>query len=75
VRHYANITANLSKTLDVTGATHDLTCSFAGGCNLEVNAEGLSTMLKNNSVDNFISVCDEPCHFIELLSDSSKAVC
>jgi len=75
VRHYANISTTLSKTLTVTGADSALTCSFAGGCNLTVNAEGLSTILKNDSINNFISVCDERCEFIQNLSDSSKAVC
>lgn len=32
-------------------------------------------MLKTDSVNNFISVCDEPCEFVDNLSDSSKAVC
>lgn len=31
--------------------------------------------MKNDTVNNFISVCDEPCEFIESKSDSSKAVC
>lgn len=52
-----------------------MSCSFAGGCNIEVVADGLSTILKNDSVNNFISICDEPCEFMESLSDSSKAVC
>lgn len=64
VRHYANISSTLSKTLTVTGADSTLTCSFAGGCNFTVNAEGLSTILKNDSINNFISVCDERCEFI-----------
>jgi hypothetical protein len=66
--HYASIanTTSLNKTLDVTGATTGLSCSFAGGCNLEVNAQGLSTILKSDPVNNFISVCDERCVFLDL---------
>lgn len=75
VRHYANITSSLTKTLTVTSATNGLSCSFAGGCNLEVQADGLSTILKNDSTNNFISVCDEKCEFLPSASDSSKAVC
>jgi hypothetical protein len=75
VRHYAHITSTLNKELTVTSASTDLSCSFAGGCNLEVHAEGLSTILKNDSVNNFIAVCDEKCDFVKNLSDSSKAVC
>ena len=71
VKHSANISASLNKALSVTSSTSGLTCSFAGGCNLTINAEGLSTMLKNDTVNNFISVCDEKCEFITNLSDSS----
>jgi hypothetical protein len=52
-----------------------LTCSFAGGCDIQINSEGLSTILKNDSTNNFISVCDEKCEFLPELSDSSKAFC
>lgn len=75
VRHYAKQSGTLKRTLSVTSATSGLSCSFAGGCNLEVNAEGLSTILKNDSINNFIAVCDEKCEFIESLSDGSKATC
>jgi len=50
-------------------------CSFAGGCLLEIQADSLASILKNDSVNNFISVCDEPCEFIEASSDPSKSVC
>lgn len=75
MRHYAKISVGLTKTLTVSSAYTGLECSFAGGCNLEVTAEGLSTILKNDSVNNFISVCEEKCEFVRNLSDSSKAVC
>lgn len=32
-------------------------------------------MLKSDPENNYISVCDDTCEFIEDLSDSSKAVC
>jgi hypothetical protein len=75
VRHYANISSSLLKRLTVSSATSGLSCSFAGGCNIEVQAEGLSTILKNDSTNNFITVCEEKCEFLESLSDSTKAVC
>jgi len=75
VRHYAKISTTLKKTLTVTSATSGLTCSFAGGCKLEVTADGLSTILRNDSVNNFISVCDETCTFIESESTATKSVC
>jgi len=75
VKHFANISVSLNKVLSVTGSSSGLTCSFAGGCNLEVQAEGLSTLLKNDTVNNFITVCEEKCEFVKNLSDSSKSVC
>jgi hypothetical protein len=75
VRHYANISQSLNLTLTVTSATQGLSCSFAGGCEIEVNAEGLSTILKNDSVNNFVSVCDEKCTFLPDKSNNQKATC
>lgn len=59
----------------LTSGYTGLTCSFAGGCNLQINSEGLSTILKNDTTNNFISVCDEKCEFSAELSDSSKTTC
>lgn len=75
VRHYAKTSATLKKSLTVTSATSGLQCSFAGGCKLTVNADGLSTLLKNDSVNNFISVCDEQCTFVPEDSTAQAAVC
>jgi hypothetical protein len=65
----------VTKSLGAATGPTGLECSFAGGCQLEVTAEGLSSILKNDTVHNFISVCDEKCEFNETLSDSSKSVC
>lgn len=75
VRHYANISSSVSKPLTLASGYTGLSCSFAGGCNLQINSEGLSTILKNDSANSFISVCDEKCEFLADLSDSSKAIC
>lgn len=75
VRHYANISSTVSKALTLASGYTRLTCSFAGGCNIQINSEGLSTILKNDTTKNFISVCDEKCEFLPELSDSSKALC
>jgi len=65
------ITKNLGAATGPTG----LECSFAGGCMLEVAAEGLSSILNSDSKNNYITVCDEKCEFNETLSDGSKSVC
>lgn len=75
VLHYASQSGTLAKTLSITSSTSGLQCSFAGGCLLEVFAEGLSTLLKNDTSNNFITVCDEQCEFDPSLSDATKAVC
>ena len=65
----------MTKTLGAATGPTGLECSFAGGCLLEITADGLSSVLKNDSVNNFISVCDEKCEFVESSSDGTKSVC
>lgn len=57
----------------ITASTSGLECSFAGGCTYEVTSDGLSSLLSND--DNYISVCDERCEFIDSESTSSVAKC
>jgi hypothetical protein len=47
-------TAILKNALSLTGSSTGLTCSFAGGCLYELQAAGLSSLLKNNKNENFI---------------------
>jgi hypothetical protein len=77
--HYAyhdtsDSTLQLTKSLGTAAGPTGFECSFAGGCQLEITAEGLSSILKNDTVNNYISVCDEKCEFIESASDSTKSV-
>jgi hypothetical protein len=74
LQHYATNTVKLGNVLSVTGSTSGLECSFAGGCNYEVNAKGLSTLLKD-AKNNYVSVCDQPCVYNDAASTSDKAVC
>jgi len=62
LEHYAPNTLTLENELKITGSTSGLTCSFAGGCNYEVNAKGLSTLLKDRA-NNQIQVCGRTCEF------------
>jgi hypothetical protein len=68
-------TLNITKTLGSATGPTGLQCSFAGGCLLEVTAEGLSSILKSDSTNNYITVCDEKCEFNDTLSNSAKSVC
>jgi hypothetical protein len=61
--HYAHMDFVVGLDLNVTGMFQNMTCSFAGGCMLEVMSNGLSSVLNNDTENNFISVCDELCEF------------
>ena len=54
--HYATIGSSdslkLTNALDITGSSTDLECSFNGGCTLEINAKGLSTLLDGDATNN-----------------------
>jgi hypothetical protein len=65
----------VTKSLGAANGPTGLECSFAGGCMLEVTAASLSSMLKNDTKNNYITVCDEKCEFNETLSDATKSVC
>jgi hypothetical protein len=65
----------LTNEISITDSTSGLTCSFAGGCQYEVTANGLATMFKNDSSSNYISICDEICEFNEEDSTSSVTKC
>jgi len=76
VIHYANSTNNkLNKALTATASSSGLSCSFAGGCTLEVTSAGLASLLRADSTNNFITVCDEKCSFNETLSSDTVAAC
>lgn len=76
--HYAYTTdtrLTINKQLGTATGPTGLECSFAGGCHLEIQADALSSILKNDTVNNYVSVCDEKCEFIEESSDATKSVC
>jgi hypothetical protein len=62
LEHHATNTLTLENPLKITASTSGLSCSFAGGCNYEVSAKGLSTLLKNRA-NNQIQVCGKTCDF------------
>ena len=66
---------SLTNALSVSSSTTGLTCSFAGGCEYEITAPGLSNVLKNSPKTNYISVCDEICEFNETASTAASAKC
>jgi hypothetical protein len=56
----------ITKTLGTATGPTGFECSFAGGCTLEVTAEGLSSILKNDTVNNFISVLTKSASLLKL---------
>jgi len=74
IEYYAQNVVTLSNPLAITDNTAALKCSFAGGCQMDVMAEGLTTMLKA-SKNNYISVCGQKCDLMDNQSDLSKSSC
>ena len=60
-------------TLTINDQTAGLECSFAGGCQITLTAEGLTSALTNP--DNKIEVCGEICELDTDDSDSGMAIC
>jgi len=58
----------------VTASSSGLECSFAGGCDYEITAKGLSTLLKDKK-NHFVTVCDQVCEYDEVSSTSDKSIC
>jgi hypothetical protein len=76
--HYASLASadlTLTNALDITGSSTDLTCSFNGGCTLDINAKGLSTLLDGDAKNNYVTVCDRKCVFDNVLSTDSVSKC
>ena len=75
VVHYASGQINISNALEITAASKDLTCSFNGGCPFDVTAKGLSTLLRGDPENNFVTICDRKCIFQDADSTDEKAQC
>jgi hypothetical protein len=68
------MTPELLNAVSVSSNSAGLECSFAGGCEFEIAAEGLSTMLKSSN-DVKVTVCERKCEFNEAASTDSTAKC
>lgn len=71
--HFASVTATLSN-LPPTLTTAATTCSFAGGCQLTLNTQGLSSTL-SNSTRARINVCGATCAYSAAVSTISATKC
>jgi hypothetical protein len=68
-----NVTIN--NAILVTGASANLQCSFAGGCEYEVHSAGLSSLMRTNNNEHYVKVCDEKCVYNDSSSDATIAKC
>lgn len=64
-------TQTLSQTKIVNGGP-GIECSFAGGCLLDIQTNGVSSKLAAKPKDNYITVCGERCEFSETSTSSSS---
>ena len=58
----------------VIPTTSAQTCSFAGGCLLDISSPGLTQMLKSDPENNYVTVCDNRCPLSQS-STSSSTTC
>jgi hypothetical protein len=75
ISHFAVSATTLANELSVSASSSGLECSFAGGCLFEVTSTGLASLIKNNSTENYVSVCEQPCLFSEEDSSSTVTKC
>jgi hypothetical protein len=61
MRYFAAGPQQINNTVQVTGSSAGVSCSYAGGCDFEVHSAGLASILKGNSTWEKIKVCDEEC--------------
>ena len=75
IGYIADVSSNvtLTKALLITLPNTDVGCSWAGGCSLIINADGLTSAMKNQS--NSITVGGSPCTVDFDLSSATATVC
>jgi len=71
---YAVAELSIQQVFAITGST-SVTCSFQGGCQIEVMAPGLTAALASGVEGNRIEVCERECVFDADVSSSAATVC
>jgi hypothetical protein len=75
MRYYAYGPQAINNSISVSGSSAGVSCSYAGGCDFEVHADGLSSLLKGSQTINKVKVCDEVCEFDEASSTAQTSKC
>lgn len=69
ITHWASGEGVIDNLLDITDQTPP-TCSFAGGCDYEINAVGLASLLSGDPEQNYVNVCSFPCTYSDQSTDN-----
>jgi len=67
---------NFVNPFSLTTSTAGLSCSFNGGCKMEMTGtEGVQTLFRAAPKDNYIKVCEQKCAFNDADSTPGKISC
>ncbi|CAI2373695.1 unnamed protein product [Moneuplotes crassus] len=69
---YTSPSSHTLNTESITGSGADISCSFAGGCTITIQGQGLKTGAQGGDIK--VTVCNMPATFDLAASDSSKIV-
>ena len=62
IGHFAAITTTIANAFTVSSSSSSaVSCSFAGGCTLSMNINGLSSSMQSGLAS--VAVCGQPCTF------------
>ena len=75
IAYGAYFNVNLTNTISVSSTTQNLQCSFSGGCEFEIVATGLSSLLEHLPNTNKIKICGRECVYDNATSDHLSAKC
>lgn len=76
VTHWASVSpsATITNAFVSNSLVAPVSCSFAGGCNIQINEPGLLTNLINDP-NAAVNVCGQPCTVVPAISTASSVTC
>ena len=75
ISHSSRVKPSLANIQPVSNSLPEYTCSFAGGCLYDVEMQGLSSLLRGDPSNNYISVCGRKCLYADDTSTTDRAHC
>jgi hypothetical protein len=73
--HWATSSIKVSNTFNQTSLVETVSCSFAGGCLIQIDQAGLFPTILSDPEKNRISVCNDICIISEADSNDSVTSC